>query len=149
MQQSTGQPPLIKGLVIGDRVQRNPALQLLILFQIGLELEIELQSINRSISSHTAQGNVMRELTDMVTGMKQAVASLRSDAANAKGAFQSEVARAQVNTEKVKSFTAELNSANKEVEDFLGVTGSNFPTSGDTATPPVHADRNGVVLNKG
>lgn len=89
----------------------------------------------------------MRELNDMVSGMKQAISSLRSEAANAKGAFQSEVTRAQVNTQKVKSFTTELSDANKEVEDFLGVTGSNFPTSEDSVTP--HALPNGVTLNDG
>jgi hypothetical protein len=94
-----------------------------------------------------SQEDSMRELNDMVTGMKQVINNLRSSAVTAKNAFQSEVTRAQVNTEKVQSFTTELKDANKEIEDFLGATGSNFPTSEATITP--HADINGVTVNPG
>lgn len=91
----------------------------------------------------------MREVKELAAGMKDVLASLRKSSADAKSAFMSEVERAKVNADKVKSVAKELSDANKEVEDFLGDTGSNFPPSegSNTQPPALKADANGVTKN--
>lgn len=93
----------------------------------------------------------MREVKDLASGMKDAIANIKKLSTDAKSGLLSEIDRAKVNASKVTSFTQELSDANKEVEAFLGDTGSNFPTSEPSPTPAVkpkpHTDINGVTLN--
>lgn len=104
----------------------------------------------------------MQEVRDLANGMKDIIASLKRTNVAAKEGLMSEVTRSKVNAQKVKSFTKELSDANKEVEAFLGDTGSNFPSSEDLDTQPQdgrkaaaepteqsRADANGVMLNRG
>jgi hypothetical protein len=128
----------------GSVLDANPAWQLLILFQVGLELEATVRYLNQN-PNVTAKEEPMREIRDMAAGLRDAVATLRKEASTAKSTFKSEFLRAQANTAKFKAFTQELKDANAEVEGFLGETGSNFPTSEDSSTPP-HPDINGVTL---
>ncbi len=93
----------------------------------------------------------MREVKELAAGMKEVMASLRKESANAKAHFMSEVERAKVNAQKVKSVANELSEANREVEDFLGETGSNFSSSEESVTQPpplVKPDINGVIKNQ-
>lgn len=76
----------------------------------------------------------MREVHDLASGMREAIASIRKNAVDAKNGLASEIVRANVNADKVKSLTDDLKEANKEVESFLGESGSNFPPSGDSNT---------------
>jgi hypothetical protein len=93
----------------------------------------------------------MREVKNLALGMREAIANIKKLSADAKSGLDSEVSRALVNADKVRSFTRELSDANQEVEQFLGDTGSNFPPS-DGSTPPqsgaISADINGVTVNK-
>lgn len=94
----------------------------------------------------------MREVKNLAAGMKDAVASLRKLSADAKSNLDVEISRANVNAGKVNSLAKELKEANLEIEEFLGETGSNFPSSEESDTQPPdaagHADKNGVTLNK-
>lgn len=92
----------------------------------------------------------MKEVHDLASGMKEAIASIKKISADAKNSLAVEISRAQTNASKVKSLATDLKSANLEVEDFLGETGSNFPSSEESATPRVvgpKPDINGVILN--
>lgn len=143
----TDQQRLTKDLATGHRLQYSPALQLLILVQVNWELEHEIVKQNR-LNLREVQ---MREVHDLAAGMKDAIAGIRKLAVDAKNGLNTEIGRAQSNADKVRALTADLKSANLEVESFLGESGSNFPPSGgDSSTPPstgAHADVNGVTLN--
>lgn len=91
----------------------------------------------------------MREVKELASTIKDAVAGLRKTNESVKSAFNAEVQRASVNADKLRSFTQELKDANAELEASLGDTGSNFPSSEElnTQAPPAVADRNGVTLN--
>lgn len=94
----------------------------------------------------------MQEVKDLAAGMRGLMANLRKLNVDAKNRLTSEVSRAQVNAQKAMSLATELSDANKEVEDFLGESGSNFPPSEDLATPLVDGPvskplLNGVMLN--
>lgn len=99
----------------------------------------------------------MKEVHDLAAGMRQAIAGIKQAAVDAKSNLASEISHAQANADKVNSLTADLRAANKEVDDFLGEVGSNFPPSGvDSSIPPStgnsvtgKADINGVILNTG
>lgn len=69
----------------------------------------------------------MKEVFDLANGMREAIANLKQSHINAKAELASEITRANVNAKKVQSLAQELKTANKEVESFLGETGSNFP----------------------
>jgi len=93
----------------------------------------------------------MKEVHDLASGMREAVADLKRSSADAKSALSAEIARGKVNASKVKSMATDLKAANLEVESFLGETPSNFSTS-ETSPTPVHPDKpktdiNGVTLN--
>ena len=102
----------------------------------------------------------MQEVKDLAAGMRGLLANLRKLNVDAKNKLVSEVIRAEINAQKAMSLATELSDANKEVEDFLGESGSNFPSSEALVTPPVvgekrqleyprpKADLNGVTLNK-
>lgn len=102
----------------------------------------------------------MQEVKDLAAGMRGLMAGLRKLNVDAKNKLTSEVARAQVNAQKAISLATELSDANKEVEEFLGESGSNFPPLEDSAIPPAtgqkremehHTQRtlsNGVTLNE-
>lgn len=89
----------------------------------------------------------MREVHNLAAGMKEAIASLRKAAVDARAGLDLEVSRAAGNVEKVQSVTADLKAANIEVESFLGDTNSNFPSSGDSTGSGGQADINGVTIN--
>lgn len=89
----------------------------------------------------------MQEVRDLATGMKEAVESLRKINADAKASLQTEIARGNVNAEKVLSLANSLKDANKEVESFLGATNSNFEPEVKTEIVKLRADLNGVTLN--
>lgn len=92
----------------------------------------------------------MREVKNLASGMREAIANIKKLSTDAKAGLDNEVSRALVNADKVRTFTSELRDANLEVEQFLGDTGSNFPPS-DGSTPPqsgaIKADVNGVIVN--
>lgn len=83
----------------------------------------------------------MREVKDLASGVRDAVANVKKMTLEAKAALDAEIARSNVNTDKIKSLTKELKDANTEVEAALGETGSNFPQSEERKT-----DLNGVTL---
>lgn len=92
----------------------------------------------------------MRELSNMASTMREAMAALKLKIANSTQSFQTELGHSQVNIDKVDAVTGELKAANQEVEQMLGQSGSNFtpassaePTS--TLGPP---DSNGVQVNR-
>ena len=89
----------------------------------------------------------MQEISDMATAMRASIASLKVKAKTATDAFQAEVNNSHTNIDKVTSMTQELKTANQEVEQMLGQSGSNFTPAGsvDTLGPP---DINGVRVNK-
>ena len=101
----------------------------------------------------------MQEVRDLAAGMRGLMADLRKLNVDAKNKLTSEVSRAHVNAQKAMSLAGELSDANKEVEEFLGESGSNFPPSEASDTPPVagpkeapHYPRtlsNGVTVNEG
>lgn len=94
----------------------------------------------------------MREVKELASTIKDAVAGLRKTNESVKSAFHAEVARAVGNADKVRAFTAELKDANIELEASLGETGSNFPTSEDSgsqegANTLKVTNANGVTIN--
>lgn len=91
----------------------------------------------------------MREVHDLAAGMKEAIAGIKKAAADAKSSLAVEISRAHVNAGKVQTMTSDLKSANLEVEEFLGESGSNFPPPGEelNTPPPLTADINGVTIN--
>lgn len=95
----------------------------------------------------------MREVKDLASGMKEAIANVKKLTTDAKAGLNNEIGRALTNADKVRTFTRELKDANLEVESFLGDTGSNFtPEDGNTQQHdgnPQKPDINGVTLNKG
>lgn len=92
----------------------------------------------------------MREVHDLASGMKDAIAKIKQAASDAKSGLHAEIGRAQVNASKVVAMTTDLKAANLEVESFLGESGSNFPPDGpDSSTPTLGlADHNGVRIAK-
>lgn len=133
------------GSGIGNHL--DPVSKLLIQYGVKRELNDE---INRLIFFSLLGQMNMREVKNLASGMKDAIAKIKQLNTDAQSGLQSEMNRAAVNAEKVKAFTKELSDANKEVEDFLGDTGSNFPTSDQNTQAPIGhpvADRNGVILN--
>ncbi len=91
----------------------------------------------------------MREVRDLASTMKNSIAAMKKAVADAQSELAVEVDRSMGNAAKVKSVASELREANKEVEAYLGETGSNFPPSeGSNTQQPPTPDRNGVVLNK-
>ena len=84
----------------------------------------------------------MKEVTNLAKVLQATVNQLKNAHAAALAAFHSEVSHSNANLAKVNSITAELATANKEVEAALGETGSNFPPI--TEGP----DRNGVMVVK-
>lgn len=77
----------------------------------------------------------MQEVKALGASLRDMMGQIKSAAADAQSAFQTEAQRALVNSGKVKSAAADLKSANLEIESFLGEAGSNFPPS-ETSTPP-------------
>jgi len=90
----------------------------------------------------------MKEVRDLATGLKESIAAIKKASLDARSGLDAEIARSQINAEKVKSFTNDLKEANQEVESFLGESNSNFPSSEDSNTQQhASADKNGVTLN--
>lgn len=147
----THQSRSMSGSEAGSSLSRQPMWQLLILYNVGLELSAEVQLQNRLIPSTTASyvGNdEMRDIKNMAVSLKDLITKLKVDAANAQAGFLAEGNRAHENTQKVRSATADLKEANLMVEEMLGETGSNFPPLESSETSGVgHADANGVTLN--
>ena len=147
MQQLTDLQHLRRDLVTGNRLKFNAALTSLILDQVEREVDAELKWQNHLIFCNSVQGTNMREVHNLATGMKEAIASIKKAAVDARAQLDSEVARAQTNVGKVKSVATALKEANLEVESFLGETGSNFPSSETSPMSAGHADINGVTVN--
>lgn len=139
LQRCTGPQRSMTALAIGNSL--DPVSTVLI--QYGLRRELEAEVSLLQIGYH------MREVKELASTIKDAVAGLRKTNEYVKSAFNAEVQRATVNADKLRSFTQELKDANAELEASLGDTGSNFPTSEESSTPaqPSVTDRNGVTLN--
>ena len=136
-----------RDLETGNRLKFNAALTSLILDQVEREVDAELRWQNHLIFCNIVQGTDMREVHNLAAGMKEAIASIKKAAVDARSALDAEVGRAAGNVEKVRSVATDLKEANLEVESFLGETGSNFPSSGDSPMSAGHADINGVTVN--
>jgi hypothetical protein len=147
----------------GNRLIQDLSLQSLILSQLERQLDAGVSLLNQGyplIPVESVEDN-MQEVKDLAAGMRGLMADLRKVNVDAKNKLTSEVARAHVNAQKAMSLATELSDANKEVEDFLGESGSNFPPSGTLATPPVVGEKregehyprsrtlaNGVTVNE-
>ncbi|HEV7237387.1 MAG TPA: hypothetical protein VGN15_14460 [Ktedonobacteraceae bacterium] len=140
----------------------QPELQLLILTQIGWELESELRyqntwTRNRLKSFAPVSGNTalvgdidMRDVKNAAISIKDMVAQIKKATDAAQAAFVPEAKNAIVNAGKLVSAAGDLKEANKLMEDALGDTGSNFPSQQESeSSSKEHADLNGVTLNKG
>jgi len=147
------QLPLIADSVIGNRLALDLSLQSLILSQLERQLDVSVNLLNQGYSLILAESveDNMQEVKDLAAGMRGLMAGLRKLNVDAKNRLTSEVTRAQVNAQKAMSLATELSDANREVEDFLGESGSNFPPSEDSDTPPavtlLKPDINGVSLH--
>lgn len=140
------QPVLMTGSDNGNRLDQDHVLCTLLLSGVSQSLEDFVASENRKLWVEQ-----MREVKELAAGMKEVLAGLRKDSANAKGQFMAEAERAKINANKVRSLAVELSEANKEVEEFLGETGSNFPpteASEASPTPLPKADINGVTITE-
>lgn len=141
------QPVLMTGLENGNRFSQDVVLRTLVEFGISKSLREWVSEVNR-----LAWENEMREIKELSVGLRESLAALKSASAGAKASLVSEMERAKVNAQKVQSLAVELKEANKEVEEFLGETGSNFSSSEDSSTPAPpsqpRADMNGVTMNK-
>jgi len=147
MQQLMDQQTLIPGLVTGNRLDQDVVLLSFIMHRLRRSLQSEVRSINRSISLNSV-GSDMKEVRDLATGLKESIAAIKKASLDARSGLDAEIARSQINAEKVKSFTNDLKEANQEVESFLGESNSNFPSSEDSNTQQhASADKNGVTLN--
>lgn len=147
----------------GNRLIQDPSLQSLVLCQLERHLDAGVSLLNQGyplIPIESVEDN-MQEVKDLAAGMRELMADLRKVNVDAKDKLTSEVKRAHVNAEKAMSLATELSDANKEVEDFLGESGSNFPPSKTLPTPPVvgekkegehyprpHTLANGVTVNE-
>jgi membrane protein involved in colicin uptake len=131
------------GLENGNRFSQDVVLRTLVEYGLSRDLEAWVCQENQLVWE-----NEMREIKELAVGLKESLAALKSASAGAKASLLSEMNRAKVNAEKVQSLAVELKEANAEVEDFLGETGSNFPSSGDSSTPPPKPDINGVTINQ-
>lgn len=114
------------------------------------------------------RGIEMREVRSVAEVMRDKIARLKAQTTTALGAFNDEVQRADENLKKVDALTSELKDANRDVEQMLRESGSNFPTSDLPAQSPVEVpqpqlqqasllsnqlayglpDKNGVILNR-
>jgi len=162
MPQSTDPQRLTTDLVSGNRLTQDLSLQSLILSQLERQLDAGVSLLNQGYSLILAESveDNMQEVKDLAAGMRGLMANLRKLNVDAKNRLTSEVTRAEVNAQKAMSLASELSDANKEVEDFLGESGSNFPPSEASDTQPQvgekrkieepqirKGDINGVVLN--
>lgn len=138
------QPVSMTGLENGNRFSQDVVLRTLVEYGMLRSLREWVCEENQLVWE-----NEMREIKELAVGLKESLAALKSASAGAKASLVSEMERAKVNAQKVQSLALELKDANTEVEDFLGDTGSNFPSSEGSSTPPpvLKTDTNGVTLN--
>lgn len=136
------QPVSMTGLENGNRFSQDVVLRTLVEHGLSKALFQFVSSENELVWE-----NEMREIKELAVGLKESLAALKSASAGAKASLVSEMQRATVNAQKVHSLAAELKEANTEVEDFLGESGSNFPSSETSSTPAPKLDSNGVSLN--
>lgn len=140
------QPVSMTGSDNGNRLDQDIALCTLLLSGVNQSLQEFVVAENRKLWAEQ-----MREVKELAAGMKEVLAGLRKDSADAKGQFMSEAERAKINAAKVRSLAVELSEANKEVEEFLGESGSNFPPTEDSGTSPTplpKPDINGVTISQ-
>lgn len=79
----------------------------------------------------------MREVKGMASVMRDTIKELRAAHVQATDDFKQEVTTAKGNLMKMKSMTADLREANREVEKEFAGADSNFPTSeGETPKQP-------------
>lgn len=129
------------GLENGSRFSQDVVLRTLVEYGVSRSLKLWVLRENQLVWE-----NEMREIKELSVGLRESLAALKSVSVGAKAALVSEMAIAKVNAQKVQALAAELHEANKEVEAFLGETGSNFSSLEDSSTPK--PDSNGVTLNK-
>jgi hypothetical protein len=123
----------------------TPHQELCILNDIEWRLEAEVNWQNQLLRSKESH---MREVKQLTGNLRDMMANIKKSALQAQSEFQSEGQRALDNAEKVHAVATELKDANKELEQLLGETGSNFsPTEGSSHTSE-HLI-NGVTLHKG
>src|SRR6266403_4494523 len=132
-------------LVIGNRFKQDLPLQSHILSQLGRQLDADVRLLNQGHSLLPAESveDNMQEVRDLAAGMRGLMADLRRLNVDVKNELTSEVSRAHVNAQKARSLATELRDANKEVEEFLGESGSNFPPSEASDTLPVAGPKEG------
>jgi hypothetical protein len=130
------------GLENGNRFSQDVVLHTLVEFGVSKALSQWVSQENQLVLE-----NEMREIKELAVGLKESLAALKSVSAGAKASLVSEMERAKVNAQKVQSLALELKDANTEVEDFLGESGSNFPSSEASSTPAPKLDTNGVAIN--
>lgn len=122
----------------------NHLISIYILNQIEMALRQEVSYQNTFASEGSEE--IMREVRNVASTMREAIAALKQRAGLAVANFESEVNNAHSNLDNVDSVTHELKEANKEVESMLGESGSNFtPVGPDGTSRPV--DENGVWVN--
>ena len=136
------QPVSMTGLENGNRFSQDVVLRTLVEHGLSKALFQFVSSENELVWE-----NEMREIKELAVGLKESLASLKSASAGAKASLVSEMDRAKVNAQKIQSLATELKEANTEVEDFLGESGSNFPSSEVSSTPATKPDANGVTVN--
>src|SRR5229473_1975569 len=143
MRLSTVQQHLTIDSVTGNRFKQDLSLQSHILSQLGRQLDADVSLLNQGYSLILAESveDNMQEVKDLAAGMRGLLANLRKLNVDAKNKLVSEVIRAEINAQKAMSLATELSDANKEVEDFLGESGSNFPSSEALVTPPVVGEK--------
>ena len=114
----------------------------------NLQLELAIHVNNQNTTDHSifyplcTEELQMREIKGLASVVREHVAQLRANAAQATKNFTTEVTNTNENISKLNSVTAEMKVANKEVESILNDVGTNFPE-----VKPV--DVNGVLANKG
>lgn len=131
-------PPVMLGADHLDAATREH-----IIAQVERELDAEVSTQNASLQGD----NDMREISSLAQTMREAIASLKASAAAATQDFKSEVSNSNTNISKIKSLTKDLKDANKDVEQMLGESGSNFTPVGSESTLG-KPDINGVQVNK-
>jgi hypothetical protein len=89
----------------------------------------------------------MKEISTIAQVMRDSLVTLKAKAKAATDAFQAEVGNSNANIDKVTSMTQELKTANKELEQMLGQSGSNFTPAGLEPTSNTPVDINGVWIN--
>jgi hypothetical protein len=157
MQQFTDQRHSMSGSDTGNfgvatsRLDEWPEWQALILLQISFELSAEVEYQNHLTYSETAPVEEidMRDVKQAAANIRDFVARIKEQTAQAQKGFLAEGNHALANADKLMSAAQDLKDANQMMEEALGDTGSNFPPSDVQSSGSLkpHPDINGVTLN--